>query len=100
MIDYVGGQTVSATAGGDGVDSPRLAPMKATATGQDFLVSGSTAIKIADALVGDVWLCSGQSNMYYGMLDYLTRFPIKGVAWYQGESNGDDGPSYTHKLRR
>lgn len=33
------------------------------------------------------------------MIDCLTRFPIKGVAWYQGESNADDGPSYTHKLR-
>ena len=258
-----GGQTIRATAGSDGVWIARLAPMKATATGQDLVVSGSKTVRLSDVLVGDVWLCSGQSNMgtgfdrrpppldpgpmnlpqirygavsnfadiapradgvvfwvvsgpntvprysafpwffgqrlhqeakvpigilraswggatienwmspdglrqvdelkplyrdyeirlkeyedslprntklledwvqaaalarttgtiippipyinphpvnappgktgyfcmYYGMIDYLTRFPIKGVAWYQGESNGDDGPSYTHKLR-
>ncbi len=258
-----GGQTVEATAGADGAWTARLSPMKENAAGQDLVVTGSSTIKISDVLVGDVWLCSGQSNMgtgfarrpppldpspmdlplvryaavanfadiapradavvcwvvsgtntvpgysafpwffgqklhldtgipigilraswggatienwmspdglkeaaelkalyrdyeirlkeydeslprntklledwvqaaaqartkgtlippipyinphpvnappgrtgyfcmYYGMLDYLTRFPIKGVAWYQGESNADDGPAYTHKLR-
>lgn len=36
--------------------------------------------------------------MYNGMISYLTRFPIKGVTWYQGESSGDDGPIYYHKM--
>ena len=61
-----GGQTIRATTGNDGAWSARLAPMKATATGQDLVVSGSQTVRLSDVLVGDVWLCSGQSNMRTG----------------------------------
>lgn len=36
--------------------------------------------------------------MYNGMIHYLTRLPIKGVSWYQGESSADDGPIYQYKM--
>lgn len=35
--------------------------------------------------------------LYNGMIAPLTRFPIRGVIWYQGESNsGERAPSYAH----
>jgi len=38
-------------------------------------------------------------SMYFAMINPLTRFPIKGVLWYQGESNGGEGASYYRKMR-
>jgi sialate O-acetylesterase len=56
------GQRVSVTAGADGKWLVRLAPMKA---GGPFTLtlSGSNKIVLADILVGEVWVCGGQSNM-------------------------------------
>ncbi|MBQ3749479.1 MAG: hypothetical protein II863_18875 [Kiritimatiellae bacterium] len=33
------------------------------------------------------------------MIEPLVRFPIRGCAWYQGCSNGGEGPEYVDKLR-
>jgi len=33
-------------------------------------------------------------GFYYGMIAPLTRFPVRGIAWYQGESNGRDPLTY------
>jgi sialate O-acetylesterase len=41
---------------------------------------------------------SGWSCMYNAMISPLVRFPIKGALWYQGESNGNEGESYSHKM--
>ena len=41
---------------------------------------------------------NGWSEMYNAMIHPLTRFPIKGVLWYQGESNGGEGESYYQKM--
>ena len=38
-------------------------------------------------------------TMFNSMISPMTRFPIKGVLWYQGESNGGEGDSYGHKMR-
>lgn len=40
------------------------------------------------------------SHLYNGMVHPLARLAIKGVIWYQGESNLDDGLDYQHKLVR
>ena len=40
-----------------------LDPMKANAKGQTLTIRGSSKIELKDVLVGEVWLCSGQSNM-------------------------------------
>jgi len=55
-------QSKSATAGKDGKWSVRLDPIKA---GGPFVlkIQGKNSIEIKDVLVGEVWLCSGQSNM-------------------------------------
>ncbi len=38
-------------------------PMPASASPQVLTVAGRNTLAVADVLVGDVWLCSGQSNM-------------------------------------
>ena len=56
------GQSVSTTAR-DGKWLVRLKPIKANAVPQTLTISGSNTITLEDILVGEVWLCSGQSNM-------------------------------------
>ncbi len=57
------GQSQSATADAQGEWFVKLAAMKADATGQPLTVAGANTLTIKDVVVGDVWLCSGQSNM-------------------------------------
>lgn len=61
------GQTYNATADNDGRWMLKLAPLPANATPQTLVVVGSTKREIHDVLVGEVWLCSGQSNMEMGV---------------------------------
>ena len=57
------GQTKSAEAGADGAWRVKLDPVNANATPQAIVIAGSTKREIQDVLVGEVWMCSGQSNM-------------------------------------
>ncbi len=60
------GQKVVAHADSDGKWSVRLAPMKASAESRGLVVRSKRTkkkVKVSDVLVGDVWLCTGQSNM-------------------------------------
>ena len=57
------GQTHTAKAGKDGRWQINLTAMKASAKGRELTVKGSSMVKLEDVLVGEVWLCSGQSNM-------------------------------------
>ncbi len=58
------GQEKPATADKDGKWLVRLDPLAASAEGRELSVkSESEAAAIKDVLVGEVWLCSGQSNM-------------------------------------
>lgn len=64
------GQKLAATAGADGKWMAKLAAMKASAEPRVLAVSGAAAghkLRIANVVVGDVWLCSGQSNMEMGI---------------------------------
>ncbi|WP_221029080.1 sialate O-acetylesterase [Actomonas aquatica] len=58
------GQRVNATAADDGTWRVELAAMAADASGQTLVVAGENRVELTGVLVGDVWLCSGQSNMY------------------------------------
>ena len=58
-----GGSNVSAKADADGKWLVKLPSMKANAKGAKMVVKGSNEIVLEDVLVGEVWLCSGQSNM-------------------------------------
>lgn len=57
------GQRREATAGPDGRWIALLDPMPATAQGADLVIAGKNAFTFRDVVVGEVWLCSGQSNM-------------------------------------
>ena len=57
------GQSQSSTADAQGEWRVNLASMKADATGQPLTVAGANTLTMKDVVVGDVWLCSGQSNM-------------------------------------
>jgi sialate O-acetylesterase len=71
---------VTTVAGSDGSWRAALPAHPAAASPQSLSISGDKtpeAITLHDVLVGDVWLCSGQSNMTL-YLKYLTNAP--GVA--------------------
>jgi sialate O-acetylesterase len=63
----VGNETASTTAGADGtwrVDLPSLPQSSAPLT---LTVNGKNTVTFTDVLVGDVWICSGQSNMEFNL---------------------------------
>lgn len=61
------GQVKTATAGQDGKWTVKLDPMPANATPQAMTIKGSSERTLQDILVGEVWMCSGQSNMQFGL---------------------------------
>ncbi len=64
VVVFFAGQEKSITAGKDGKWEITLDPMPANSTGQSLkVISGDTSITYEDILVGDVWVCGGQSNM-------------------------------------
>lgn len=58
-----GAQSVTTQANSDGRWQIELPPMKANKTPMALTVKGNNTLIIQDILVGEVWLCSGQSNM-------------------------------------
>ena len=44
-----------------------LPAMSASTTGKTMTVTGNNTINITDVVVGDVWICSGQSNMAFSL---------------------------------
>ena len=58
------GQTISTRASAKGTWQIKLKPMQADSRPQDLVIKGEkNSVTIKDILVGEVWLCSGQSNM-------------------------------------
>lgn len=57
------GQRKPAEAGTDGKWTVKLDPLQVSAQPQAMEIVGSSKKEIHDVLVGEVWMCSGQSNM-------------------------------------
>jgi sialate O-acetylesterase len=57
------GQKVSAMTDGAGRWRVALEPLPASAEPSELIVRGDDSVRASNILVGDVWLCSGQSNM-------------------------------------
>jgi sialate O-acetylesterase len=57
------GQSKSTTAANDGTWRVSLEHLKTSADPQTLTVSGTNKIELTNVLVGEVWVCSGQSNM-------------------------------------
>ena len=55
--------SANVVADGDGEWTATLPAMNASKIAQVLTVSGSNTITLKDILIGEVWLCSGQSNM-------------------------------------
>lgn len=60
------GQELKTRADKDGKWMLQLAPMEASKIGRDMIISGKEEVVLKDILVGEVWICSGQSNMFMG----------------------------------
>ena len=58
-----GGQEKSATADESGKWIVRLDAMPASRAPREMIVAGQNTLTLKDVLVGEVWLCGGQSNM-------------------------------------
>ena len=59
------GRTETTKADGDGAWRVRIGPFRANSDPWDLTVSGGGTITLHDVVVGDIWLCSGQSNMEF-----------------------------------
>ncbi len=58
-----GSQTQQVEADAEGHWQVKLDALEANAEGQTLTVKGTNTITVNDVLVGEVWICSGQSNM-------------------------------------
>ncbi len=82
------GQTVSTEAGADGKWMVKLAPMAASAENRTMEIAGkANSIKVENVLVGEVWICSGQSNMEMPLWGGSERFRSKDGDKVAAESN-------------
>ena len=63
----LGVATERATAGGDGRWQGSLPPQPASRTPLEMVVQGGNRLEVRDLLLGDVWLCGGQSNMEWSL---------------------------------
>ncbi len=72
----IAGQTQTTTANSQGAFEVTLAPQPAGGP-YELVVSGSHSVAVTstDVCFGDVWLCGGQSNMWYRLMDHLPQYP-------------------------
>jgi sialate O-acetylesterase len=84
----IAGQKKSAKAGGEGKWTVKLDPLPAGGP-HELTVAARTTVKFEDVLVGEVWICSGQSNM---------EFTVKGSINAAEEIAKADFPKIRHFL--
>ncbi|WP_311136703.1 sialate O-acetylesterase [Hymenobacter cellulosilyticus] len=68
------GKTAATTTGPDGRWRASLAKMKAGGP-YEMTIAGTNRITLKDVLIGDVWVCSGQSNMETPMSRLRDKYP-------------------------
>lgn len=61
------GKQASGKAGEDGRFRLELPAMKADGKAHELVVQGENTITLSDVLLGEVWICSGQSNMEWSV---------------------------------
>ncbi|HET9570932.1 MAG TPA: hypothetical protein VFP20_05955, partial [Bacteroidales bacterium] len=88
------GQTKNAIAATDGRWMVNLEPMHASFEHRNLrIVANNQDTTLQDILVGDVWICGGQSNMEYPMRISLKKYapPVRGenVAEREWKSGGN-----------
>lgn len=68
--------SVTVKAGADGKWFVKLPPLGPSLEGRDMTIKADTEVVIHDVLVGDVWLCAGQSNMQFALRNTDDIAPI------------------------
>jgi sialate O-acetylesterase len=68
------GQSAKAVAGADGRWQVSMGPFPASAEPADLVATGDTTVTSHDIVVGEVWLCGGQSNMEFKVDDGGTTY--------------------------
>ncbi len=63
------GQRVRAVTDAQGRWLARLAPLRVSTQPRAMTIAGSTRVVLTNVLVGDVWVCSGQSNMEWPLIN-------------------------------
>jgi sialate O-acetylesterase len=63
----IGENSATATAGADGKWQARIQPPPAGGPYTVKIAGGQQTLELHDVLVGDVWICAGQSNMQFGL---------------------------------
>ena len=63
----IGENTATATAGADGKWQARIQPPPAGGPYTVKIAGRQQTVELHDVLVGDVWICAGQSNMQFGL---------------------------------
>lgn len=66
VVVTLGDQKASAVAGDDGKWRVTLAPMAAGGP-YEMVIAGKNRVVVADVMIGEVWICSGQSNMQWSV---------------------------------
>ena len=79
------GQTKGAIADNNGAWSVILDPMPASNEGKDLVISAKNTLTFHNVVVGEVWICSGQSNMEMP----LNSWGQPRLACTEEEINGD-----------
>jgi len=74
------GQEKSTAVGADGSWTVTLDPVTATKDGRDLVVVGTNTITLKDVVVGEVWICSGQSNMEWRLSGTLNAKDVIAAA--------------------
>ena len=87
------GQQEKATADASGNWHVTLNAMEAAATGRPLTITGTNKIQLNDILVGEVWLCSGQSNMEFTMRKYERFKDSTDKKWVAQELQNASNPS-------
>ena len=80
----VADHTASTAASADGTWRVDLAPFPNGAAPMTMTVQGKNTLTFQDVLIGEVWLCSGQSNMW---------FPMKASMYAKTDGAKADDPS-------
>jgi sialate O-acetylesterase len=87
------GQTAATTAGADGSWKVSIGALEASAEGSDLVVAGRGTVALHDVVVGDVWLCSGQSNMEFTVDDGGFTYHVDNAGRGEGGQLPADPPA-------
>ena len=96
------GQIKSCEAGSDGRWSVNLDPLKASKKPMAMTITSSDEgqkVILENILVGEVWLCSGQSNMEWGVANSMNaKQEVAASSHPSPGSFGTTGPSASYKF--